>query len=946
MHRANRWWLSLLAASGFALASAPAPLATSANSGVPAHVNNSSSVRATPEQAQSWLRQLQSGQDARHQPRPEVLTQSELRHASSSNADGAAKLLGELRRAAAVGDRDAYRKSRDAFAAEAILRDRRFNQQLELLQRIGASPAIHRRLKQARLRIGAAEARRLQQIDDKLANWDSSVSKSIDSPPDSDPSTTLILGTAPNLPFSRLFSAAPPLASLPAIVPTYALDPAPSPDAADLIDSVDAPLHPEITAKAAELEFEYTKILDFVRSSIRTEWYPGSQRGALGALRARAGNDVDQASLLIALLRASNVPARYVHGVAELSIAELQEMLNVQGAPAVLKALNRALRSHRPVTVAGLITGVELELTWVSAQVPFVNYRGAAIEDRARIWLALAPAIKPHISQASTRALQQSGLNGGNFVESYLQGNPGVAPLEKLRADLNQFLLAHPQMGDYAAQLASVEPLDEALELLPASLPFTVVSTDFEGPELPASLLPELEVRISNSAGTTLLLQQIPLNQAISQRITLSFQPASASDQNVINGFGGGLSQVPPYLIELRPRMAVGGHVLKVGESISAAEQTIVELSVRSGTQVLSARQTMTAGGMATVVLSSGTAAAIPEGQEEFVPSDAEPPAARVLSNFARTYAQQWQADGSELADLIGVRVLEPLPAITLALTQMDVTRVEGVPTALSLDSIALDASARALDVISRESISSDEQLWLALSALHGSYLEHQVFEEQWAVPSVSADRLLARAALAGQSIAVLEGAAGSAAVAALAQPEAVKAELLRWLAQNYRVRVPEAEISIGSWQGSAWVVDGPDGSSGYFLSGAIAGGLTIIPPEEWFLPNLGALFSDPYGPTPNLDPLDVFAVKLFEDSQGQVGVVDTELPTPLRARVEDPNGRPVANATVVFKVTRGGGELRHGGNSGTELTLQTNTSGLAEVTLKLRELAPAPVST
>ena len=56
--------------------------------------------------------------------------------------------------------------------------------------------------------------------------------------------------------------------------------------------------------------------------------------------------------------------------MAQLSISELEAALYLQGAPAVLEALNRNLRSYRPITTGGAITAVELELTWVAARGP------------------------------------------------------------------------------------------------------------------------------------------------------------------------------------------------------------------------------------------------------------------------------------------------------------------------------------------------------------------------------------------------------------------------------------------------------------------------------------------------------------------------------------------------------------------------------------------------
>ncbi len=80
-----------------------------------------------------------------------------------------------------------------------------------------------------------------------------------------------------------------------------------------------------IINKAAELNHDPAQIFAFMREEIGYEAYQGSLRGARGTLWSKAGNALDQASLMIALLRASSIKARYVKGT--LATAEAQEVI-------------------------------------------------------------------------------------------------------------------------------------------------------------------------------------------------------------------------------------------------------------------------------------------------------------------------------------------------------------------------------------------------------------------------------------------------------------------------------------------------------------------------------------------------------------------------------------------------------------------------------------------
>jgi transglutaminase-like putative cysteine protease len=72
------------------------------------------------------------------------------------------------------------------------------------------------------------------------------------------------------------------------------------------------------------LSNDWQQIFAYV-CSLNYESYKGSLRGTRGTQWSEAGNSLDQASLLIAILRGSGVPARYRHGT--LSTGRAQELI-------------------------------------------------------------------------------------------------------------------------------------------------------------------------------------------------------------------------------------------------------------------------------------------------------------------------------------------------------------------------------------------------------------------------------------------------------------------------------------------------------------------------------------------------------------------------------------------------------------------------------------------
>jgi uncharacterized membrane protein len=77
-----------------------------------------------------------------------------------------------------------------------------------------------------------------------------------------------------------------------------------------------------VQEQAARLDYDPTKIIDYLRNDVGYHAYSGSLRGARGTIWTNAANALDEASLGVALMRASGIPARYAQGTLSDSTAK------------------------------------------------------------------------------------------------------------------------------------------------------------------------------------------------------------------------------------------------------------------------------------------------------------------------------------------------------------------------------------------------------------------------------------------------------------------------------------------------------------------------------------------------------------------------------------------------------------------------------------------------
>jgi RHS repeat-associated protein len=355
-----------------------------------------------------------------------------------------------------------------------------------------------------------------------------------------------------------------------AAAPFQAASPAPGPD--DLAETPEVQFTPAITELAASLDGSPLRLYEHVRNRFAFEAYFGSLKGAQATLQSGAGNDWDLASLLIALLRVSGVPARYAFGTVQVPAATVTSWLGMaeSGATEAGILLSTAGIPATPVAPpGGEPIAFRIQRAWVLAYVPFANYRGVPNATGGGAWVPLDPALKQRDLEAGI-----GGIAGSvPFVASacaspepgYLCEKRPERPAEFYRDAVAGFLRdTMPGFGPADVPLAG-PIVEETLGLLPASLPGTLVSDAEQLDEIPDVF--RYHVAIALDGGDLLFAEvalPVPVDPsgvpAVLARKTIDWVPATPQDQATVDAFGG-LADTPAFLVDVKPRFRVEGDV-------------------------------------------------------------------------------------------------------------------------------------------------------------------------------------------------------------------------------------------------------------------------------------------------------------------------------------------------------------------------------------------------
>jgi len=639
------------------------------------------------------------------------------------------------------------------------------------------------------------------------------------------------------------------------------------PTQADLNATPEVIITPEIENLAEMLSHDPVAIYEYVRNSFDYQPYYGSLKGSQLTLWERSGNDVDLASLLVALYRSAGIPARYAYGTVEVPI---EWAMNVTGISDPVTAANAFASGGVPTTLiisGGRPKALIIEHVWVEAYLPYGNYRGKIRGEGGYRWVPLDPSFKWYLYYPAKVNLSHAiSLNATEFIDMIMNRST-INESGSYVTSVNQSFIRQYMENltnstyDYLAErnltnltlnelLGYREIIPEKLGVLPNSLPYRVVEKKAEFSEVPDELRHKIKFEIYQVSSS--LLGSIPASspdfsvtismpELAGKRITLSYIPATQDDAAIIEEYGG-ITNVPAYLVEMKPVLRVEGEAIAVGNPVTLGEnQQFVMEFISPGGGVDRVSNDVTVGAYYGVALDLGKVPVklleerkakltqwinlFDNGLIDTVNKDDI--TGELLYVTAIGYFAESGMFDTIIAKISGTTTIRHASENMVGFST-SVSYLFWSPYNLEINGLFIDVDRNLYSVFGKDGNRDNAKSFMLSSGSIGSALEHAIFEQMYNVSSISAIKLIQVANDQGVPIYTINQTNINEILPKLQISQEVKDGILQAVNSGKIVTIPERNIQYFNWSGIGWIVIGPEtGAGAYMISGGIAGGGT-----------------------------------------------------------------------------------------------------------------------
>ncbi len=664
------------------------------------------------------------------------------------------------------------------------------------------------------------------------------------------------------------------IGSLNGILSSAIVQTIPPPTAADLTSTVEVQFTPAILAKAQELGYNAVNIYNWVYNNI--EYVPtyGSIQGADMCLQTMQCNDMDTASLLIALLRASNIPARYIYGTIQLPI---QQIMNwVGGFSDRMSALEIMAQGGVPITgevAGGKIVAAKIEHEWVEAYVNYFPSRGAR-NGPGNEWIPLDASYKQYTYTQGMNITQAVPFDTQSFLNQ-ITSTATINTQEGYVTNVDSQYISQT-IQNYATQVANyisqTNPnatvgdvigkktiIQQNFPYLLGTMPYQVLEKDWEASEVPDTLRYKISFQIINPQTLeTDINYTVSLAQIAGKKVTLNYIPATSADEAVIESYiptGSSITisslptSLPAYLINMVPEILVDGQVVATGSSIGLGSPETLTMTFTDANQYADTiPKNLIAGeyygiGINAGGVSSQTALNLKNQlsaiqsrlqAQDFTGMTKDDILGSLLYTTAVSYYAEYDMMDQMQARMMGVAIAR-IPSDAIFSVSMNVSNMFGVATSISPAGLKMDVQRNLELTEAVDGNSNNVVQYMLTSGQNSSVLESSVPEQLFSTPTnpvkgISAIKAIQIANNEGIPIYTINQSNISTVLPQLQLPSDVISDIQNAVNAEKTVTVSKTEITYNGWTGVGYIIINPTtGAGAYMISGGLGGAVIIM---------------------------------------------------------------------------------------------------------------------
>lgn len=311
---------------------------------------------------------------------------------------------------------------------------------------------------------------------------------------------------------------------------------------------------------ANSLQNDPVKIHNWVCNNIAFIPSFGSIQGSAETLLSKQGNAFDIASLHIALLRASNIPARYAYGSVIIPGEVVENWVGgVQDRQSAFVILAQGGIPTSAISNGGQYENARIEHVWVEAWGNF-NIEGTMK------WNSMDSSFKQYNYSPPVDPESDIGLDSvelGSLLESSVTYNEGegsilYADSQNLLKKLDEYKTSALNVLQESYRDANVgdifgkrEIIKRSSEVIPDRLPYLSFVRTKSIATLPDSLRHFFKIELFSSSSQKLIDFEMQTAQLVGKKLSISFIPATDTDKTILTNLQKSVSNITEPLGEL-----------------------------------------------------------------------------------------------------------------------------------------------------------------------------------------------------------------------------------------------------------------------------------------------------------------------------------------------------------------------------------------------------------